>query len=105
MVTRLRNGSLDFAPTEASGWYDWQSWALEALVLLERMPEGARLTANVKYRRQLEELFKSVLALTRETHVKQLAVMCLGMPPDPRRPLVPVASIAPELSVEPIRTY
>jgi hypothetical protein len=104
MVRRLRAGSLRLDPTDTSGWYDLQTWALEPLVLLDKMPEGARLTTNSRYREQLEELFKAILSLTRETHVKRLEfprVGCAGYPPN----LEVVVWVAPELTVEPIRTY
>ncbi len=104
MVRRIRDGSLDLAPTADSGWYDWQTWALEPLVALEAMPEAARLRIDERYRQQLEELFKAVIALTRETHVKQLEIPELGcaMPPDePER----VVWVQPELTCEPLLTH
>lgn len=104
MVRRLRAGSLRLAPTDTSGWYDLQTWALEPLVLLDTTPEGARLTTNSRYRDQLEALFKAILSLTRETHVKQLEIPAAGARtalPDPEV----VVWVKPELTVEPMRTY
>ena len=68
-----------------SGWYDFQTWALEPLVLPDKMPEASRLRMNDRYRDQLDDLFKSILALTRETHVKQLERLTLRWPRGWRR--------------------
>jgi hypothetical protein len=100
MVRRLRDGSLRADPTAASGWYDFQTWALEALVTLDKTAEAARLVTNDRYREQLEELFKSLLALSRETHAKQVPTQLLGGMPD-ATPLW----VDPELTVEPVATY
>jgi hypothetical protein len=104
VLRQLRDGSLTVDPTDASGWYDFQTWALEPLVALDRMPEGARLTIDDGYRRQLDDLFKAILALTREAHVKQLMVPRLGAAMRPREVEV-VVRVTPELTIEPTRTY
>lgn len=103
IIKRVRDGSLTLAPTEASGWYDLQAWALESLVLPDRMPEGARLRMNERYREQLDDLFKAILSLARETHVKQLLVPTVGAAMGRGREAV--VSVAPELTVEPLVTY
>ncbi len=103
MVRRLRDGSLHLEPTDASGWYDLQTWALEGLVLLDRMPEGPRVRTNDRYRRQLEDLFKAILSLTRETHVKQLEVPLTGASTTRAQPAV--VWVWPGLTLEPLRTY
>lgn len=103
MVSRLRDGSLCLQPTDSSGWYDLQAWALEALVLVDKMPEGARLRTNDRYRAQLEDLFKAVLSLTRETHVKQLEFPFIGAGLSRAKPSI--ARVRPDLRVEPVRTY
>src|SRR5262249_22170748 len=78
MIRRIRAGSIDLTPTAASGWYDYQTWALEPLVAPERAAESERLKLEESYRKQLEELFKGILTLTRETHIKQLEVPAPG---------------------------
>jgi hypothetical protein len=57
---------------------------------------------NDRYREQLAELFKAILSLTRETHVKQLYIPMEGCAMGRRDPDVVVV---PELTVEPIPTY
>ena len=104
MLSRLRQGTLRLTPTDDSGWYDWQTWALEGIACLEQMPEGARIKLNDRYRQQLDELFKAVLSLTRETHVKQLDLLEAGAALGARNPKV-VVTVAPDISVEPLRTY
>jgi hypothetical protein len=104
LIARIREGAIRLAPTERSGWYAYQTWALEPLIILERMPEAARFEFNDHYRAQLEDVFKATIALTRETHVKQAAVVVAGsaMPP---RPVKVIAHIVPEMTVEPLPSY
>jgi hypothetical protein len=97
LIRRVRSGDVRLEPGERSGWYDWQTWSLEPLLLPERMPEAAHLELGQRYREHLEDLFRGALALARETHVKQLAVAegCAGPWPPPVR-------VDPGLTVEPL---
>jgi hypothetical protein len=105
MVRRIRSGKLDLAPKESSGWYDYQTWAIEPLVAPERTAEAARLDLDASYRKQLEALFKGILTLTRETHIKQLEIPAPGERPFGREREPVKIHISPELSVEPLATY
>lgn len=102
MIRRIRSRQLDLEPRTESGWYDYQTWALEALVIPERMAEGGRLELDDEYRKLLLELFKGLLTLTRETHIKQLEVPLVGAAM-PRREVY--IDIAPALSAEPLVTF
>jgi len=102
MVKRLRAGQLNLKPKPDSGWYDYQTYALEPLAVPERMPEAKRLQLDESYRQELVGLFKALLALTRETHVKQLEMPMVGMAMPRRRQPV---RISPDLAVEPLPTY
>ncbi|WP_437663346.1 hypothetical protein [Sorangium sp. So ce1182] len=106
LAARIRDGSVDLRPTAASGWHDLQTWALEPLVAPERSPEASRLSFERRYGELLLGLFKGILALTRETHVKQLAVplAACAEPALRRRPSV-VIDVLPELSAEPTVSY
>jgi len=111
LIRRIRAGKIDLTPTAESGWYDYQTWAQEPLVLPDKMPEAKHLELNDVYREQLIELFKGVLALARETHIKQLENPPVGeeaeLPPDfgePPKPKVHI-HISPELSAEPLATF
>lgn len=101
LISGLRAGSLDFQPSKDSGWYDLVTWALEPLILAGKMPEAKRLRLDPGYARQLEELFKGLLALTRETHVKQLEAPEAAAAP----PQGPSVELQPEISVEPVYSH
>ena len=103
MMKRIRTKQIDVAPTASSGWYDYQTWSLETLVAPERAAEASKLKLEESYRKQLEELFRGVLALTRETHIKQLEVPAPGArAPRDREPVT--IHVNPELSTEPLAT-
>jgi hypothetical protein len=105
MIARIRAGELDLEPGEDSGWYDYQTWALEPLVVPEKMPEGGKLQLTDEYREQLEQLFKGIMALTRETHAKQLEIPMAGAAAPPDGPKKPRVVVQPDLSVEPLYSY
>jgi hypothetical protein len=99
LIARIRSGEVSLSPTAASGWYDYQTWALEPLVIPERMPEGQRIAYGDYYRALLRELFKALLALGRETHIKQLEIPPCGA----RMPREII--IAPKITLEPLPEY
>jgi hypothetical protein len=103
MVKRLRTGQMNLKPRPDSGWYDYQTYALEPLAIPERMPEAQRLQLDESYRKELVGLFKALLALTRETHVKQLEMPMVGSAM--RRPHAEPTRISPDLTVEPLPTF
>lgn len=106
LIARIRTGQLDLSPTERSGWYDYQTWALAPLVLPDKTAEAPRLQLDESYRKQLEQLFRGVFALNRETHVKQLdfpapAAAEGGDQPVPKVDLF----VHPQLSAEPLAEH
>ena len=103
MTKRIQAGTLQLKPTADSGWYDYQTWSLEPLAIPDEMPEAPRLDLSPSYRKQLLELFKGLLALTRETHIKQLEIPMAGMAAPGPRPR-PVVRVYPELDAEPLAT-
>lgn len=104
MIRRIRNGSIRLEPRGDSGWYDHQTWALEPLVDPDKTMEAARLELHSSYREQLEQLFRGILALTRETHIKQVEIPMAGAALGFERPR-PIIRIEPELTTEPLATY
>jgi hypothetical protein len=102
LIQAIRSGEVDLAPASDSGWYDYQIYALETLLLPERGPESQHLLLTAGYKKKLIETFKSLLIQTRETHVKQLAGAAGGAlggePPPP-------VDIYPLLPAEPFPTY
>ena len=73
LIDAVRSGDLDLAPATDGGWYEYQLYALETLLLPERGPESQNLLLTAGYKKKLIETFKSLLIQTRETHVKQLS--------------------------------
>jgi hypothetical protein len=104
LVAQVKAGKIDLTPSTNSGWYDYQTWSLESLVLPERTPEAERLEFGEEYRKLLVELFKGVLALTRETHVKQLEFPPAAAAAELPEKEKPKLFIGPEVSVEPLAT-
>lgn len=101
LVRAVREGRIDLEPGEDAGWYDRQTWALDPFLRPEATAEAARLVYEASYREYLEQLFRGLLALTRETHVKQLELGLAATSPAPRVTL----NVAPDLSVEPQVTH
>jgi hypothetical protein len=99
LIRAVRSGAVDLRPGSGSGWYDWQTWALETLVSPDRAEESGRVSLNESYRQYLEDLFRAALALGRETHVKQLEVPMCGasMPP----PVI----VHPDVRLEPLVSH
>jgi hypothetical protein len=100
-IAAIRKGKVELTPRENSGWYDYQTFALETLAAPDRADERERLELTSAYRKHLEDLFKGILALTRETHVKQLEMLCAGAGFDS----TPKIRVQPVLDVEPLATY
>ena len=107
LIEEIKTGSIDLTPRENSGWYDYQTHSLESLILPDKFPEGKKLEFTQSYREELEELFKSLLALTRETHIKQLEIPLMAGSahrPRPAEQKIRI-DISPELTLEPLATY
>jgi hypothetical protein len=104
LVKRIQKREINLTPQTDSGWYDHQLFALESFVNPELMPESQRLFFGKDYKKELINLFKASIALTRETHVKQLEISHVGKAISPP-PKVPIIEIYPELSIEPTATY
>ena len=100
LIEAIRSGRIDLKPNDTSGWYEYQQYALEPLLMPDRMPEGKKLELGPEYRKLLEEHFKSMIADIRETHVKQLELVEGVAPPPPST----AVTVEPYLAVEPIAT-
>jgi len=101
LIAHIRSGKLRLAPSDKSGWYDYQLWSIEPLAIPKKMPEEKRLVLEKRYTEHLLELFKGIYALTRETHVKQLESPATCALTRPRKRI----HIPPELSAEPLPTF
>ena len=96
LIVRVGDGRLSLATTTESGWYDHVLHALEPLIVPERTPEAEKLRLAEDYREDLKDLFRSLLAATRESHVKQIEVPMAG-----GCPLV----VSPYLTFEPLAEH
>jgi hypothetical protein len=107
MVRRIRGGLLALHPSGRSGWYEWQTWALEPLLAPDRTPEAHRLRMNEGYRRQFEDMFKAATAVAREGPVRPLGLVAPAMAAlSPERMTeFQRLRVRPSLSVEPMLTY
>lgn len=99
-ISAIKSGEVDLAPGDESGWYDYQLWALETLLLPERGPESDHLLLSAAYKKKLIDTFKSIITQNRETHVKQLQGGAMGSDAS-----VVEIEIYPLLPVEPFPTF
>lgn len=74
VIARVKDNRLLLKPSDNDGWYLRELYALETLL----KPENAHLQIGEHYRESLEKLFKGLMSLSRETHVKQLALPMFG---------------------------
>ncbi len=72
LIRRIRSGDVDLAPGEGDGWYQYQVYALETLLLPSRGHETEKLLLTAKYKKRLVEAFKALVTKRRETHARQL---------------------------------
>jgi hypothetical protein len=100
LVQRIRSGEVDLAPTDSSGWYEHQVYALETLLLPEKGAERDKLLLSKSYKKRMLEAFKALVTKRRETHARQLDTAAAPTAVMPRTP-----KIAPRLRVEPSPTY
>jgi hypothetical protein len=96
LIARVGDGRVSLAPTAESGWYDHVLYALEPLILPDRTPEAGKLRLAEDYRDDLKDLFRSLLAAARESHVKQIQSAYVG-----GCPLV----VSPHLTFEPLAEH
>jgi len=101
LIKAIRSGELDLTPTQNSGWYDYQIYAIETLLVPEKGQEGQKLLLSKSYKERLIEAFKTILTKKRELHVKQVQLtLCASMSVNGKN-LV----ISPDISLEPTATY
>jgi hypothetical protein len=99
LIDEIQAGRLTLEPDRSSGWYEYQQYALEALLTPDKLPEGKKLIMDKRYRERLEEAFRSMLTQARETHVKSLDIAEAGAEPEIE------IDVRPAFSAEPIPTY
>lgn len=101
LVNAIRDHLLDLEPDETSGWYDYQLYALETLLVPESLPESDNLLLTKAYKEKLIETFQSLITQTRETHAKQLQTFGgVGTAAEP----IPV-DVYPKFPLEPFPSF
>jgi hypothetical protein len=99
LIRAIKSGEVDLAPSADSGWYEYQAFALETLVLPERGEEAFKLLRTARYKRRMLEAFAALITKRRETHIRQMDVAKAEAAPPP------LEKVAPRLRVEPHPTY
>ncbi|MCB9893116.1 MAG: hypothetical protein H6839_01545 [Planctomycetes bacterium] len=100
LITAIRDGKLDLKPGANSGWYDYQLYALETLILPERGEGNDKLMLTKKYKLRLLDAFKAMVTKTRETHIRGTAAAgnAAGAAYEPEAPLTPRLRVEPNPS-------
>jgi hypothetical protein len=99
LIRRVRSGEVDLRPRPDAGWYDYQVYALETLLLPEKAEERGKLLLTKAYKARMLEAFKALLTKRQETHARELYLpkaVAEARPPD---------TLKPRLRVEPCPTY
>ncbi|MDB5349511.1 MAG: hypothetical protein JWN86_758 [Planctomycetota bacterium] len=103
LITAIRSGKVDLKPRNDGGWYDYQVYALETLLLPEKGEESSHLLLTKLYKKRMLEAFQALVTKRRETHARQLdfpAPRAMARE-EPERPVY----VYPRLRVEPNPTY
>ncbi len=100
LIRAIRSGTVDLAPGEGDGWYQYQVHALETMLLPAKGQENEKLQLTVTYKKRLVEAFKALVTKRRETHARQLAETTAAA----EAPLEESA-VSPRLRVEPCATF
>lgn len=99
LIRRIRSGEVNLAPRPNAGWYDYQVYALETLLLPGRGEEKGKLVLTARYKQRMKEAFEALLTKRRETHARALTPGCATAPFE--RP----HGVSPRLRLEPNATY
>jgi hypothetical protein len=92
---------VDLQPGPNSGWYDYQVYALQTLLLPEKGEEHDKLMLSKAYKKRMLEAFQALITKRRETHARQLGAAAAPMAAPPP----PLEKIKPRLRVEPCPSY
>ena len=95
LMEAISLGKLDLTPDARSGWYDYQTYTLETLLLPDRAQEARKLLLNARYKVRLRKAFEAMLTQRRETHIKDLAMYASDNACAPPLELKPVISVEP----------
>jgi hypothetical protein len=99
LIHAIRSGEVKLEPTEGDGWYQYQVYALETLLLPSKGQEEDKLLLTASYKKRLVEAFKALITKRRETHARQGA-----MAGDKASAPLP-EQVQPRLRIEPCATF
>lgn len=99
-IRKIRSGEVDLSPRAESGWYDYQVYALETMLLPERADEHHKLLLTRPYKKRMLEAFAALVTKRRETHVRQATTKT-----EEAAPPQDLENIQPRLRVEPCLSY
>jgi hypothetical protein len=99
LIREIRSGKLSLEPGPRSGWYEYQVYALETLLLPERGAEHDKLLLTRSYKKRMFDAFKALITKRRETHARLF-------PPSATAEAAPrEVDVEPRLRLEPCPTY
>jgi hypothetical protein len=99
LIRRIRSGEVLLQPGPDSGWYDYQVYALETLLLPEKGEEHEKLLLTKEYKKRMLEAFQALVTKHRETHVRQIPTTVSKAEPTPPQ------EVTPRLRCEPCPSY
>ncbi len=99
LIRAIRSGEVDLTPKDEDGWYQYQVYALETMLVPSKGQESEKLLLTAKYKKRLVDAFKALVTKRRETHARQLELR--------ESPATAFAehSVSPRLRVEPCATF
>lgn len=103
LIGRIRSGQVDLKPRPGAGWYDYQVYALETLLLPEQGTARGKLLLTWAYKKRLLEAFHASLTKRRETHVRQVVSATKSARPVRERQLPD--RVKPRVRLEPCPSY
>lgn len=87
LVDAIRKGTVDLRPKAEDGWYQYQEYALETLLVTDKSEERAKIGFTAAYKKRLQEAFETMLVQHRETHAKQADTVSLTSIAAPTTPV------------------
>jgi hypothetical protein len=101
IVKKIRSGEVDLTPSADSGWYEYQAYALETMLLPKKGSESERLLLTATYKKRMLEAFKALITKRRETHIRQMMTSDVKSAAPPRE----LEELKPRLRLEPAPTF
>lgn len=100
LLVAIRSGRVDLSPRVDGGFFDYQVYALETMLLPERGEESSKLLLMKTYKIRMIDMFKALLTKRIESHIR-------GLKTASTKGLVPPWTIEmrPRLRIEPCSSY